>query len=328
MTDLYIEGQKGLGDNLFLRPFVRAACHRHRGVWLETPWPQLYWDMPGNLHFVREATCLRTQRKNMESVSAQTWSSPPASHQHVKPLYSASLVQRFGSITRAYESFVPLGDDDFDFELGIQLAWTHEAASLLARFNPSGKPFAVVRPATLRAEWCHRSRSPLQTNLQVAVDELKRTHFLIGVADLQDGEEWLDGGDLMGLDLRLYRGELDVTTMAALFNLADVVLTAPGFAVPLAQATRTPCVAVFGGSGALNHPSVVTDTRITPDWFFPVTPEPMCMCDEANHPCAKEIDPARIRAAVRMALEVSGNGCKGSDSSSSVPWPEPGAHHC
>ena len=57
-----IRGMWGLGDNIFSRPFVRAAAAKY-DVYLETPWPELYADL--DIRFVRGRRQLRTQQKNM-----------------------------------------------------------------------------------------------------------------------------------------------------------------------------------------------------------------------------------------------------------------------
>ena len=59
---LLIRGQWGLGDNIFARPIVRACVAKY-DVWLETPWPELFEDLP--IRFVAARRDLRTQMRNV-----------------------------------------------------------------------------------------------------------------------------------------------------------------------------------------------------------------------------------------------------------------------
>src|SRR3546814_15822652 len=66
---------KGLGDNIYQRPFVRMLARREP-VYITTPWPELYEDLTG-VHFGRSSTVLRTQQKNLDRQSSRRWSSAP-----------------------------------------------------------------------------------------------------------------------------------------------------------------------------------------------------------------------------------------------------------
>ena len=46
---MIVRGMKGLGDNIYQRAFVKRLPGP---VYLETPWPELYEDLPG-VKFVR-----------------------------------------------------------------------------------------------------------------------------------------------------------------------------------------------------------------------------------------------------------------------------------
>ncbi len=75
---------KGLGDNIYQRAFVQQI---RRPVFLETPWPELYQDMP-HVQCVRPSTKLRTQAKNIARQSR--WARPPmgGAQKHIR--YGAS----------------------------------------------------------------------------------------------------------------------------------------------------------------------------------------------------------------------------------------------
>src|SRR5215468_7975770 len=88
----------GMGDNIFSRPFVRAAAAKF-DLWLDTPWPELYADL--NIKFVRGERKLRTQLKNIRRQPANLWVSPPALRQEIIIGYGADLVN--GSIINSME---------------------------------------------------------------------------------------------------------------------------------------------------------------------------------------------------------------------------------
>src|SRR5262245_20658570 len=64
----------GLGDNIYSRPFIRAAAAQYE-VHLETPWPELYADL--EIAFVRGTRKLRTQQKNIARQDMGIWSPMP-----------------------------------------------------------------------------------------------------------------------------------------------------------------------------------------------------------------------------------------------------------
>src|SRR5262245_29132877 len=63
----------GLGDNIYARPFVRAAALQH-DIHLDTPWPELYEDL--DIKFVQGKRKLRTQLKNIARQRPERWIKP------------------------------------------------------------------------------------------------------------------------------------------------------------------------------------------------------------------------------------------------------------
>ncbi|MGV2896737.1 hypothetical protein ACNPPY_13175, partial [Achromobacter sp. AGC78] len=70
---MIVRGMKGLGDNIYKRAFVKKL---QGPVYLETPWPELYEDLP-DVKFVRSETPLRTQSKNMARQDEARWVKAP-----------------------------------------------------------------------------------------------------------------------------------------------------------------------------------------------------------------------------------------------------------
>jgi hypothetical protein len=71
---LLIRAPWGLGDAIYVRPVIRDACLQ-REIYLETPWPELYSDLP--VHFVLGHKGLRLQWRNVQRQDAKIWETPP-----------------------------------------------------------------------------------------------------------------------------------------------------------------------------------------------------------------------------------------------------------
>ena len=108
LPPLVIRGMWGLGDNIYQRPFVRAACRRAM-VYLETPWPELYEDLP--VRFLRADRRLRTQTRNVRRQPVSRWSVAPSRAREIRVGYGAADLAA-GSIVRKMEKLLPLGGAD------------------------------------------------------------------------------------------------------------------------------------------------------------------------------------------------------------------------
>ena len=93
MSAVLIKCWEGLGDNVYLRPMVRAAVDAGEDVYLKTPWPQLFQDL--DVRFVEPDAQYRTQGKNAAARPASTWTEPPADARVFEP----SLSKKSPSIT-------------------------------------------------------------------------------------------------------------------------------------------------------------------------------------------------------------------------------------
>lgn len=277
---IHVHGMLGLGDNLYQRPFVRAAALRGQ-VYLSTPWPELYDDL--GVRFVRADTSLRAQRKNLERQPAERWSVPPRCSS-VRITYLGLE----GSISEAMERAIPLGGP-LEMDLPPLPA------------SPVSGRYAVVRPVTTRTEWRNPARNPIATYVREAARALQEAGFrVVSLADLCEGREWIEGPPISA-DVRFDRGELPVELMLALIQGASVVVGGPGFIVPAALAARTPLIVIAGGQGALNGPQRLVDRRIDASRVRWLLPEPYCMCADRIHTCPKEIPD--FSAQVRQAIE-------------------------
>jgi len=265
----------GLGDNIFSRPFVRAAAAQY-DVWLETPWPELYADL--DIRFVPGKRRLRTQQKNMAAQPADRWSQPLPMRE-VKVGYAGDV---------ATSSIVTV----------LERRWR----ALKVAFDPalfdlpdmgpspivSERPVAVVRPVTVRTEWRNEARNPQPEYVNALAAELMATHTVVAVADLARGHEWTSGS-LPPAHHYLVHGELKVRELLALVRDADVVVGGVGWIVPAGIALKTRTFVVLGGHGAHNAPEKITDPRLDLSRIGFAIPEKFCRCTNMLHNCDKRI---------------------------------------
>jgi len=287
-----IRGMWGLGDNIYSRPFVRAAAAQYE-VHLETPWPELYADL--DIKFVRGSRKLRTQQKNMERQPSERWLKLQRPMRELRINY-ADIGSR--SIIKAMElRWLPLvGFDPALFDL---------PALGPSPIVVSDQPIAVVRPVTIRSEWRNEARNPRPEYVSAIAAELMATHTVVAVADLAQGEEWLEG-ELPPAHWHFVNGELAVRELLALVRDADIVLGGVGWIVPAALALKVKAFVVLGGHGGHNAPLKITDPRLDLSRIGFAVPEKFCRCTNMLHACDKTIaDPLgqfyRWRDSLRAA---------------------------
>ncbi|WGZ68773.1 hypothetical protein SSARUM2_001114 [Serratia sp. K-E0102] len=266
--NIYIRGMYGLGDSIYQRAFVR----QFPGAYIRTPWPELYADL--DVKFVKSNTLLRTQRKNED----RTWLRyvpEPTKAEVFSVFYGADELAR-GSIVDAMTLQFCKVASQFD----------------LPSYGPSpvisDKPIAVIRPATVRREWANPARNPDPKYINEASALLKKHFYVVSLADLEEGEEWLVG-DAPAADLQLHAGELSVTQILALVEHAAVVVSGLGWALPAAICYKTPVFIIQGGCGGHNAPHIVTDPEMDLSRVGWAQPDNYCMCGQMDHACSKHI---------------------------------------
>ena len=259
---MHIQGMKGLGDNIYQRAFLKGLKHP---VWLETPWPELYADLP-MVRLVKPDTKLRTQAKNMRRHAA--WERAPRG--------------RITQVAYGQAGIIP----------GMAAKFGRQPGEFdLPDFGPSpvGGRYIVVRPVTLRSEWRADSRNPLPEYVAQAAAEMRRRGFtVVSVADLEDGMEWaLD--PLPPADIRYHAGELPVEQLLALLQGAVAVIGGIGWIVPAAIAAKVPAWIVCGGQGGYNAPELITAPTMDLTRIAFAVPDNFCRCTQRDHSCDKRI---------------------------------------
>jgi len=241
--NLFFHGVLGLGDNLYQRPIVKDVAKQYKTVYLNTCFPEIYWDIP-NVKFVYPNPLnLRTQKKHVEKLPKSTWSNRP------KHADSARWDQLGPpSEKKVQTKYVELeNQENFDFSFPLRDKWIKAAEKIKAKLKLKGKKLCIVRRPTDRREWSCPSRNPKIEYFQLLLDKYKKDYFYLSIADIEKGKEWFDG-DLKGINFSFDKGELDLTTILGLMKIADMTITFPGFFMIAAIAIRAKCFTIFGGA--------------------------------------------------------------------------------
>jgi hypothetical protein len=326
-----IDGMYGIGDNLHQRAILRELMKREE-VWLHTSHWHVYHDLIGDrLHLIFKDTRLRAQAKTIARERGLFGVVPaaPASAHHIKLWYKKPAIDHYGTILQAMAGAIseqghPVDHlKPLDFSLPVPGSWRAPA------FDTGGKPLLVYRPIVLRREWNSANRNPDPEGYETLYKAAKDGYFVVSIADLQPGEEWIVGPEPEA-DLKFHGGELTFQSMAALFKQAAIVFCNAGFAPVLAQAVGTPSICVYGGresyrttqrAGAHLAPTLGID---------PIQP---CDCHTERHDCGdKKIDlpPAldRVRefaAQWRTSLPKTTPAAGPTEGAGAAPPPEGGA---
>lgn len=297
---LLLHGMHGLGDNLHQRAIVRELLPNYE-VWLTTPWPQLYWDLP-ELHLRARESAMCWMAKNEIRLREMYDTGPPPAHAgELRCAYPPAQVQAAGSVLGAMARGCGVGVGDFRLPVAPQ--WNAKADALLWALAPR-KPLMIYRPpvaiapVNCRPALAKVARNPDLAAYHALVSAIRERFYVISVADLMLGQEWLVGPQLE-VDAAFHHGELDVETLAALTARAALVFCSPGFMTVLAQAVGTPMVCVFGGFEA--QASFAPGARFSP--WLPIEPKVPCACWDYQCKHDKTIDLPAARARLQQFVE-------------------------
>lgn len=274
---LSVTGMCGLGDNIMQRPFVRAAA-QNRIVYLSTPWPELYADLQ-NVRPCRSMTRLRTQAKHERATTVRWWMQPGGVRRRFS--YGARALAEGRTIQQALEQALPLN--------GAPFVWDLPSVARPPSLDTGGRPLAFIRPVTERSEWHNAARSPDPDYVRLAAQRLMASHYVVAVADLAPGQEWLVGRPVP-CHAAFLQGELSTMQVIELMRVADVAVGGVGWIVPAALAMGVRTFVYLGGNGGHNAPEVIVDPRADSSRLGFAMPRNYCRCADKHHDCDKSID--------------------------------------
>ena len=295
----------GLGDCLHQRAVLRQLMQR-RTVTLMTPWPAMYHDLIAEgLIVVRRGIALRTQMKNEQREAAKFTSRHPLTRSvgGTRIAYGGQQVLQTPSKT-VLEVMCNVTGTDFataDFRLPIPEQWTADLDKKLGPL-PLDKPIMALRPLVSRTEYrgsTLRNADPASYQELVNLVRDKGDFFVISIADLEEGKEWLVSD--IKADLTLHKGELVFEEMAALFCAADLVFTSSGFGAVLGPAVETPTISIIGGYEDVRCHDA--GKKFAP--YLAIGPKSGCSCwiSQCQRTCDKSLDMDFARGAVSAFTE-------------------------
>lgn len=263
-----IQSLWGLGDNIYMRPIVRAIAQSSI-VYTDTPWPELYQDIK-NVRFYYTKRLLRTQLKNIARQEKTIWSTLPNKiNQILKPSYSFTKGTLFTELlkTMCFEN-INLTLDLPEFP------------------RNNTRKIAIIRPVTIRTEWLNTARNPLPEYICEIADELLyRGYHVICVADIDDINERVH--DCMPRATEHILNGLPISNLLGLIQSASLVVGGPGWIIPAAVAANVPALIVYGGQGAHNAPELLIEkhwlhkvSHILPNNFHRCTNMRCTSCDK------------------------------------------------
>jgi hypothetical protein len=275
---LLIKAPWGLGDAIYIRPTIADAA-AWRTIYLETPWPELYEDLP--LYFVKGEKGLRLQMRNVWRQQPTRWVVPPPGIESVALGYGPiELGTRNVFEAMAYKMPMPM-----------RRAPVWDLPDMgECPVDSGGAPLALIRPVMRRLEWDNEARNPRpQYVAEIAGDLKARGYAVLVVCDIQVDRELLAEGVMPPHNLALTHGEMNTRQLLATMRDAAIVVGGVGWIIPAAVALRRPTFCVLGGNLGMNHPDVLLDPRMPREHIGFAMPDEPCHCFDMRHQCQKHI---------------------------------------
>ena len=280
---IFFDGANGFGDSLFQRVVIKYLSQYFKTIYVHTPCPDLFWDIP-NLKFVKEGhKWLRTQEKSAKLSRGKISPLPKGLK---RTAYSYCPVRQLKKCS-AYiiRTKLNIDVDDFDFTFPLRPIWISKATKLVNGFDMGNKKLCIIRPPTNRSEWDYPTRNPHPEYYQMLIDKYKDEYFYVSIADIEDNVEWLVG-DLKGIDAKFHKGELSLSTIFGLMKISSMMICYPAFFMLAGIATRSKTFTIWGGC---SHPAASLEESMGLWNFSYAAPDPACNCFLAEHDCNKEI---------------------------------------
>lgn len=288
-----LRGRKGFGDAIYMRPSVAARTATGRDVYLETPWPQVFQDLPVGL--LPLPSGLTWSQINISRQPPEVWATRPAGAVQVDARYLWAELSRRSMAEQMAD------------RMGVRVS-RFTLPPLPPPPVSAEAPLAVIRPVTGRNDWVSTARNPKPEYMIQASHLLARAGYhVVSVAAIQACEPYL--GEPPFAHTRFDNAELSPLELLALVRSASLVVAGPGWLVPAALAAGTPLIVLAGGAGATNGPQALVPTwyRGRVSWLIP---DGYCRCRHKEHTCPKEIPDFEGRF-VRAMAQVAPSGALG-----------------
>lgn len=284
--NLYITTMEGLGDNIYTRPFIKILSKRYN-VYLNTVLPKIYKDLDVKFIDPKKPT-YRTQQKELIKNDV-SYSELPEFYEEITCHYKGQDLLNDSIITTMYKQFdIPFSEK---LEWDLPDYWDEFISNSNSVLIPRDKKIAIIRPATIRAEWEISTRNPNPNYISWCAKVLHESgYYVISIADLEPNKEWLaDNINIDSADLKLHSGELGIYGTLELLKMADIIVGGVGFISPAGVSANRPLFTIFGGRQQYDclqkifHPSMDFGKL---GWSIPDKP---CRCTLMKHDCNKTI---------------------------------------
>lgn len=273
----------GIGDNLWARPFVKRLVQEGHDLYIITPLPFVYGDLP--VKFIKTESPLRAQKAYLEkSASKFTFVERPADFdKEIYFYYDHADIKFHGIIAHIEEAFgFEIGSTELDYDFPANM----EPHGL----NLPDKKIAIVRPSTIRKEWPCTSRSPKPNYVPWCSKILMDMGWhVISIADCSVGEDWIESGGEPQAHQKFHNGELGLERTLSLIKDANIVVGGAGFIIPATICAQTNLFIIFGGRGMYDNPHKLLDLRLDLTKIGWALPNNFCRCRAMDHECDKTI---------------------------------------
>lgn len=284
MSVVLLHGRGGLGDAVYMRPFVREAAIRHL-VYVDTSWPEMYADLPARV--CERMGGLPLQRWHGDKHPPNTWHRLPAA----KPI---NLRYRWHKLNRRsmlaeMEKLSKIRPAPLRLDLPpLPIA-------------PLSGSFVIIKPPAQRKDYPGPAREPAVEYVHEAVAMLRADdRRIVTLCVWVPGMEEPDGPPI-DADIRFENGDVSLMQALALVAAAELVVCGPCWMVPVAMAAGTPCVVIAGGCGGRNNPAAIADSRLGADVRW-ILPDQYCTCVNRLHDCPKHISDFSEKFAEAAAM--------------------------
>ena len=284
-SNWHIKMMQGIGYAIYSIPHIKELA-KSNNIYLDTVLPKLFKDIPNVFFLKHDDETYRTQQKEQDKNGIKYVDLPSKIDKYINPHYVIQDLLEGSIPSYFYKKF----ETPFDSKIEWQLP-DFSKEFLKHKLNiPKDKKIAIIRPATIRAEWLTETRNPIPQYISWCCKVLNEAgYYTISIADLKEREEWLAEGVDNSAQLKLHKGELGIYGTLGLIQMADIVVGGSGFIIPATVSTNTNLFIIFGGRQSLDsvykvfHPSM-NMKKI--GWATPANP---CRCAEAIHDCEKSI---------------------------------------
>lgn len=257
-------------------------------IYVKSVVPELYSDL--GVHLVMDVARYRTQAKQQSMMSVSYVNEPAKVDQIINFSYGYKELKRRSILSAMEKAFGFIPSPNLELSIPKLQPEVNEWFDQLAdEHGFTNRPIAVVRPVTIRREWECESRAPRPEYIAWVARQLQLSgFFVISIADLVDGEEWLVG-EAPPADLQFHHGELSLIQLLTLLRHSNLAVGGSGFIIPAALSAGTPLFTIFGGRGEYDTPAKVFDMRLNLSRVGWALPDNFCRCASMTHDCDKTI---------------------------------------